>query len=278
MLQERHRIRNTSDTQFTWFLTPSATEWAREWVSEKISIPGNNMIHCTVIRDSARWKEKIRSLTWVTHREAQILSKCHQAHCSCRALCENVQTEFIIFIYFHLIAIITLSKDCDALKKRNWKAKVKSRSRAQRPIFFFFFPPPLPPLLAQEMISGTKRADFPDDQIGQSLYYIWRSGGLKTICCFISLPRTWWLKLSEHRSVITAGCQQFITQVPWAPAQRPGVIAHSLVPGLQVQTRMHQKMHTKSRRARRLKDAGVSVTVHYLSVLRDNTGPLRYVL
>ena len=145
MLQERHRIRNISDTQFTWFLTPSATEWAREWVSEKISIPGNNMIHCTVIRDSARWKEKIRSLTWVTHRETQILSKCHQAHCSCRALCENVQSEFIIFIYFHLAAIITLSKDCDAQKKRNWKAKVKSRSRAKRSIFYFFiFFPPFP--------------------------------------------------------------------------------------------------------------------------------------
>lgn len=61
-----------------------------------------------------------------------------------------------IFIYFHLIAIITLSKDCDALKKRNWKAKVKSRSRAKRSTFFFFLSPP--PLLAQEMLSGTKRS------------------------------------------------------------------------------------------------------------------------
>ncbi len=58
------------------------------------------------------------------------------------------------------------------------------------------------------------------------LCYIWRAGGLKTICRFISPPRTWWLKLSELRSVITAGCQQFITALPRAPAQRLDVIAH----------------------------------------------------
>lgn len=123
MLQERRHILNISFTQFTWFLTPPAIGWA--WVRERISIEGNNMIQCTVIRDSARWKEKICSLTPVTHRETQILSKCHQAHCSCRASCENVHSEFIIFIYFHLGAIITLSKERDSQKRRNWKAKLK---------------------------------------------------------------------------------------------------------------------------------------------------------
>lgn len=125
MLQEKYHIPNISYIQFTWFPTPPAIEWVCEWVSEKISIAGNNMIHCTVIRDSVRWKEKICSLTRVTHRETQILSKCHQAHCSYRDLCENAHSEFIIFIYFHLSAIITLSKECDSQKKRNWKAKLK---------------------------------------------------------------------------------------------------------------------------------------------------------
>lgn len=126
-----------SYTQFTWFLTTSAIEWDRKWVSEKISIAGNNMIHCTVIRDSVRWKEKICSLTQVTHRETQTLSKCHQAHCNYRASCENVHSEFIIFIYFHLAAIITLSKECDSQKKRNWIAKVKSHSQGKLSIFVF---------------------------------------------------------------------------------------------------------------------------------------------
>lgn len=86
----------------------SSCNWM-SFVNEKISIAGNSMIHCTVIRDSARWKEKICSLTQVTRRETQMLSKCHQACCSCRASCQNVHREFIIFIYFHLGAIITLS-------------------------------------------------------------------------------------------------------------------------------------------------------------------------
>lgn len=81
-------------------------------VSRTISIAGNNMIHYAVIRVSARWKEKICSLTWVTHRETHTRSKCHQAHCSDRALWENVHREFIIFICFHHSAIITPSKEC----------------------------------------------------------------------------------------------------------------------------------------------------------------------
>lgn len=138
MPQERRHIPNISYTQFTWFPSPSEIEWADEWVSGKISIGGNNMIHCTVIRDSVRWKGKICSLTQVTHRETQILSKCHQPHCSYRASCENVHSEFITCIYFHLAAIITLSKECDSQKERNWKAKLKviAKDNVQ-----FFFPP-----------------------------------------------------------------------------------------------------------------------------------------
>lgn len=139
-------IPNIGYTQFTWF---PATEWLQQGVSEKISIGGNNVIHSTVIRDSVRWKEKICSLTRVTHRETQILSKCHQAHCSYRASCENAHSEFIIFIYFHLGAIITLSKGCDSQKKRNWKAKLKVTAEESVWIIIFF------PPLKQEMLCGT---------------------------------------------------------------------------------------------------------------------------
>lgn len=59
MLQD---VRHSGYTQFTWFPFPSASEWAREWVRGKISIAGSNMIHCTVIRDSVKWKGKICSL------------------------------------------------------------------------------------------------------------------------------------------------------------------------------------------------------------------------
>lgn len=45
----------------------------------KSPIAGNNMIHCAVIRDWSWWKETSCSLTGVTHRDIQILSKCRQA-------------------------------------------------------------------------------------------------------------------------------------------------------------------------------------------------------
>lgn len=82
------------------------------------------MSRCTAIRDSNRWKGKICSLTWVTHRDTQILSKCHQMQP--QSLMAESKQEFILVVSFGLI--FTRQRKVTPLKKGNWKAGVKSHS------------------------------------------------------------------------------------------------------------------------------------------------------
>lgn len=144
MPQEMRHILNISCTQFTWFPAPSAIEWACEWLSEKISIAGNNMIHCTVIRDSVRWKERICSLTRVTHRETQILSKCHQVHCSYRACVRRTCTVNSLFPSIFISAPLC-QRNVTHRRRETGKAKLKVTAKESVWIFF---------LLQQQTLSG----------------------------------------------------------------------------------------------------------------------------
>lgn len=173
MLQERLHIPNITCTQFRWFL---ANEWFCERVWETLSIGGNTTIQCAVIRDSGRWKEDVRSLTRVTHGETQILSECRQACSSYRAPCEKVHNEFVIFIS----VLLYLRQRIWLTGEEKWKSKVKSQSQEKSEEMLFITKGP----------NNNVLVDLSCDQMGQSLYYLWQTGELKTIFCIISLSQT----------------------------------------------------------------------------------------
>lgn len=126
----------TSQTSLIYNSTDFLLLLRFQWVSEKISMAGNNMIHCTVIRDWLRWKEKICSLTRVTHRETQILSKCHQAECSCRGSVWECSQWIHYSLYFHHYKSV---KGMWLTEGEKWESKDKSRSQEK----CWFISPPI---------------------------------------------------------------------------------------------------------------------------------------